>query len=120
MLTERHAREFAERWIGSWNDHNLEEIVSHYAEDVEYFSVFLSRLSDNPEGTLRGKDRLRGYFAKGLAAYPELHFELLDVFWGVRSAVLRYRSVNGLVAAETFEFDAQGLVARVQCHYDKS
>jgi hypothetical protein len=120
MITEQKAREFASHWIDSWNAHDLEEIISHYADDVEYFSVFLLKLSNNPTGMLQGKGNVKEYFAKGLAAYPDLRFVLLDVFWGVRSVVLRYQSVNNLIAAEVFEIDSKGLVSRVQCHYDKS
>lgn len=117
MITEQQAKNFATQWIQAWNDHDLEAVLSHYAEDVEYFSVFLSRLADNPAGVLRGRNNVRAYLAKGLAAYPDLKFSLLDVFIGVRSVVMRYQSVNNLVAAEVFEFNTDGLVARVQCHY---
>lgn len=120
MLTEQTARTFADHWIQAWNDHDLESILSHYAEDVEYFSVFLTRLSDHPGGSLRGKGPVREYLARGLAAYPDLHFELLKVFWGVNSVVLQYRSVNQLTAAEVLEFNGNGLIQRVQCHYDRA
>lgn len=119
MITEQQAKNFATHWIQAWNNHDLEAILSHYAEDVEYFSVFLTRLADNPAGVLRGKGNVKAYLAKGLAAYPRLEFVLLDVFIGVHSVVLRYQSVNNLVAAEVFEFNADGLVIRVQCHYNK-
>ena len=118
MLTEKNAREFASHWIEAWNAHDLDAIVSHYADDVEYFSAFAKRLSDSASGELRGKAAVKEYLAKGLAAYPHLRFVLLDVFVGVRSVVLRYRSVNDLIAAEVFEMDERGLVVRVQCHYD--
>lgn len=119
MLTEEQAKAFAAHWIKSWNDHDIASIISHYSDDVEYFSAFLTRLADNPAGTLRGKDALKDYLRKGLTAYPDLHFVLVNVFWGVRSAVLHYQSVNNLVAAEVFEFNENGLISRVQCHYDK-
>ena len=119
MLTEHKAKQFAEHWLQAWNNHDIEAIVSHYAEDVEYFSPFLTRLADNPCGTLRGKSALKEYLAKGLAAYPDLDFVLINVFFGVRSLVIQYLSVNNLTASEVFEFDENGLVSRVQCHYDQ-
>lgn len=119
MLTEHKAKEFAEHWIQAWNSHDIESIVSHYAENVEYFSPFLTRLANNPQGTLHGKWALKEYLAKGLAAYPDLNFVLKNVFFGVRSIVIQYQSVNNLNASEVFEFDENGLVNRVQCHYDK-
>ena len=119
MLTEQKAKAFAAHWIQSWNDHDLESIISHYSDDVEYFSAFLTKLSDSPSGTLRGKGAVKEYLGKGLAAYPDLHFVLVNVFWGVRSVVLLYQSVNNLAAAEVFEFNEHGLANRVQCHYDR-
>ena len=119
MLTGIKANEFAEHWIQAWNSHDIEAIISHYAEDVEYFSAFLTKLANNPLGTLRGKQAVKEYLAKGLAAFPDLNFVLSNVFFGVRSVVIQYRSVNNLNAAEVFEFNEQSLVNRVQCHYDK-
>ena len=117
MITEEQANKFANDWIESWNAHDLDRIMSHYDEDVEYFSMFLIKLSDNKTGMLRGKDNLKEYLAKGLAKYPDLHFKLLNVFVGVRSLTLYYRSVNNLIAAEVFEINDKGLASRVQCHY---
>ncbi len=93
--------------------------MSHYADDVEYYSAFLLKLTDSKTGMLRGKNRVREYLAKGLAAYPDLNFKLLNVFIGVASITLHYQSVNNLIAAEVFELDDQGLAVRVQCHYDQ-
>ena len=119
MLTLEEAKQFSEHWIKAWNGHDIEAIISHYAEDVEYFSAFLTKLADNPQGTLSGKSAVKAYLAKGLAAYPDLHFVLKKVFVGVRSVVIEYQSVNHLNASEVFEFNEKGLVNRVQCHYDK-
>lgn len=117
MISEEQAEEFARDWIASWNAHDLDRIMAHYDEDVEYSSMFLLRLSDNKAGALWGKKNVREYLAKGLATYPDLQFKLLRVFVGVRSIVLHYRSVDKLVAAEVFELSDNGLVSRVQCHY---
>jgi len=120
MLTESLARTFAHEWIEAWNSHDLMRIMSHYDKDVEYHSPFLLKLTDNQAGMIQGKHHVEEYFARGLAAYPQLHFTLLDMFVGVRSLVLQYQSVNGLIAAEVFELNDQGLACRVQCHYSKA
>lgn len=119
MITEYEAKQFADHWIQAWNNHDIEAIISHYAENVEYFSPFLTKLADNTLGNLHGKIAVKEYLTKGLSVYPHLNFILKDVFFGVRSIVVQYQSVNNLNAAEVFEFDEQGLVCRVQCHYDK-
>ncbi len=110
-------REFAEQWLAAWNAHDLDGIVSHYAEDVEFCSPLVEKLLGEPAGVVRGKAALREYFARGLASYPDLHFELIAVLDGVTSTVIHYRSVRGLLAAEFCAFDSAGRVQRVHCHY---
>ncbi len=117
MITEELAQKFANEWIDAWNSHDLDQVMEHYDDSVEYYSVFLLKLTESKTGKLQGKENVKKYLAKGLAAYPDLHFELINVFVGVTSVVLQYRSVNNLIAAEVFEFDEQGLASRVQCHY---
>jgi hypothetical protein len=117
MITEKQAREFADEWIASWNGHDLDRVMEHYDDDVEYFSMFVAKLTNDPSGRIEGKENVREYLAKGLAAYPELNFKFINVFVGVSSITLLYESVNNLVAAEVFELSSQGMVKRVQCHY---
>ena len=112
--------DFARRtgeWLDAWNAHDLDRIVSHYAEDVEFHSPFVAKLMDRADGKLRGKAVLRDYFARGLTAYPSLHFEFLRLYPGLQSCVLEYRSVNGLRAAATMEFDTAGKINRALVHY---
>ena len=117
MITNERAQEFANDWIASWNAHDLERVMSHYDEDLEYFSMFVEKLTGDKTGALQGKEKVREYLAKGLQAYPDLHFKLENVFIGVASVTLLYQSVNNSMAAEVFELNDEGLVTRVQCHY---
>jgi len=117
MLTEQRARTLAAEWIDAWNRHDLDAILVHYAEAVEFTSPFVVRLLDDLTGTVRGKAALREYFARGLGAYPDLRFELLQVLVGVNSVTVYYRSVGNRLAAEVMELDAQGQVVRVLAHY---
>ncbi len=88
MVTEEQARALARDWIEAWNAHDLERILAHYEDDVTLTSpVVVERLGD-ATGTVHGKGPLRAYFAAGLGAYPQLHFELRDLMWGMRSVVL--------------------------------
>lgn len=107
----------AQDWIAAWNAHDLEQILSHYAEDVEFRSPFVVKLTGQAAGVLRGKAALRDYFGRGLAAYPSLRFEYIRLYTGVDNCVLEYRSVNNLRAAEAMEFDRAGKIRRVQASY---
>jgi predicted ester cyclase len=69
------------------------------------------------DGKVVGKANLRAYFQRGLAAYPELHFHLEDVLWGVNSVVLCYFNQKGTRTAEFMELSTTGKVARVVANY---
>ena len=118
-MTPESAQHFAETWVKSWNTHDLDGILEHYAEEVTFTSPF-ARLLDNSTGTIQGRAALRQYFSRALTLYPELHFELLEVFVSVDSIVLYYRSVLNLNAAETMAFNADGQVIRAVAHYANS
>jgi ketosteroid isomerase-like protein len=117
MIDPAWARRFAGEWIAAWNAHDLERILSLYAEDFEMASPYIVERLKEPSGTLRGKDAVRPYWSAALRAPPPLRFELLDVFVGVRSITLHYRSVGRKVAAETLVFDDRGLVAQGFAHH---
>jgi hypothetical protein len=106
---------FAAEWIAAWNRHDLDAILSHYADDVVFTSPFAVRLTG--DGTVRGRDALRAYFATALTKFPDLQFRLRHALAGVNGLVLLYDSVENLLAAEAFEFDVDGKVTRVNCHY---
>ncbi len=117
MLTQT-AIQFAHAWISAWNQHDLDQIMTHYAETIEFSSPLLLKLlgKDTP---IQGKQALADYFAKGLAAYPDLQFELVQTLAGVNSLVLYYRSVQDQMAAEFMVLNAAGLVERAVAHYSE-
>jgi ketosteroid isomerase-like protein len=112
-VAERVARE----WLAAWNAHDLEAVLGHYADDVEFTSPFAVEFAARPDGMLRGVDELRPYFALAFEAFPDLHFTGLRVALGVSSMTLCYRSVRGLEAAETMFLDPDGRIVRVLAHY---
>jgi predicted ester cyclase len=103
--------------VAAWNAHDLELILTHYEENVELTSPVAAQLLGTPDGKVAGKANLRAYFQRGLAAYPELHFQLEDVLWGVNSVVLCYLNQKGTRTAEFMELSATGRVARVVANY---
>ena len=117
MITEPEAVDFAREWIAAWNSHDLEAILSHYGENVVLTSPIAARLLGDPAGTVRGKAALRSYFQRGLEAYPNLHFELQDVMFGISSVVLCYRNQKGTKSAEFMEFGQSRKIVRVVANY---
>ena len=117
MISSEDAAGFADQWYEAWNSHDLDAILSHYADDVEFSSPFVVAVNDDPTGTLHGKDELRAYFARALERFPDLRFEPLDVLVGVDSVTLSYVSVESRRAAEVMTLDPDRRVLRVQAHY---
>jgi SnoaL-like domain len=117
MLTPTTAQQFAREWIQAWNSHRLDAILSHYAPNVTLTSPVVAQLLNLSSGTIEGQDALGHYFSSGLAAFPQLQFELLDFLLGVSSIVLYYINHKGTKTAEFMELDANLKVTRVVANY---
>jgi predicted ester cyclase len=79
--------------------------------------IIAGQLLETADGKVAGKANLRAYFQRGLTAYPELHFHLEEVLWGINSVVLCYLNQKGTRTAEFMELSASGKVARVVANY---
>jgi ketosteroid isomerase-like protein len=44
MVNTQKAYQLALDWIEGWNRHDLDAILSHYADDVEFTSPFVVKL----------------------------------------------------------------------------
>lgn len=115
-LAPHDARAFAQEWVAAWNAHDIERVLGHYAEDVEFRSPFIASFAGEPSGRLCGKAALRAYWTAALQKLPDLRFELRDVLLGAGSLTLYYLGHRGLVA-ETFFFDAKGLAVQATACY---
>jgi hypothetical protein len=116
-MTESETARFAAEWIAAWNNHDLERVLVHYADEVELTSPLAGRILGRGETTVRGKTALRAYFRRALDAYPDLEFTLWGAYSGTDSLVVHYQSVAGLRAAEYMRIDADGKVCQVIAHY---
>ena len=120
MIEETWAKEFANEWIGAWNSHDLERILSHYTDDFEMSSPLIIQLMNEPSGTLKGKENIRRYWQKGLERNPQLHFELSDVLIGANSLTILYRNHKGIQVAEVLVFNDEGKAFSASAHYGKT
>ena len=111
-------KQFSSEWIEAWNDHDIEKILSHYAEEIEFYSPIIKQLGTNTEGVIKDKNTLRDYFTKALALYPDLFFSLHEILIGTESLILYYTSVNNKKSAEFMQFDKEGKINFVRAHYN--
>jgi ketosteroid isomerase-like protein len=109
---------FAEAWIAAWNAHDLEAVLSHYAEAIVFVSPKSTRYTGDPSGRVSGKAAHRDYWAKALVA-SGLHFTLRGVYAGPDGVAIRYLSSRtGAEAVEVARFDAAGLVIDSAAYYE--
>lgn len=108
---------FAHSWITSWNSHNLDDILSHYSDDIEVTTPMIKLATGVESGSLKGKENVADYWRKALQKIPDLHFELIDVMEGINSVALYYKSVMNKNAVEVMFFNEQGKVNRMYALY---
>jgi hypothetical protein len=117
QVTAERARAIAEVWIRDWNGHDLEAILGHYAEELEFTSPRAVARMNRPDGTLRSKAELREYFGGALRDQPDLRFELVDCLAGLGTVSVYYRNHRGQRVVETMHLNPEGKVARATVQY---
>ncbi len=99
------ARGFAAGWIEAWNSHDLDAVLSHFADNVVFSSPMAAQLLEGSNGIIRGKAALRAYWAEGLRRIPDLHFDIESLYVGVHTLVINYRNHAGGLVNEVLIFD---------------
>ena len=97
-------------WVSAWNSHDLERVLALYTDDAEMTSDKIQALGFEANGTLRGKDSLRMYWAKALALLPNLRFDLIDTYVSPDSVVVFYQNERGAQICEYLRLDAKGKI----------
>lgn len=113
-------RKLAFDWIAAWNDHNLEKILLHYSDDVEFTAQTVATRWNRADGTLRGKEELKKHFAKGLELAPRLRFEIEGVFLAPGGYAVLYRRENGNRVLDVVELDSNQKAKKVTAYYLQS
>ncbi|MEO0362977.1 MAG: nuclear transport factor 2 family protein [Pseudomonadota bacterium] len=111
------AQGWAAEWAAGWNAHDLDRIMTHYAEEIVFRSRKAIPLAG--AGEVVGKPALRAYWAAALDRQPDLRFTVEAVYGGHRTLVVAYVNHRGVRAAETLWFGEDGrAVMAAACHED--
>ncbi|MFE2991707.1 nuclear transport factor 2 family protein [Streptomyces sp. NPDC059262] len=97
-------RAFVDSWVTAWNAHDLDALLSHFADDVTFRSPVAAQLLGS-DGVIRGKDALRAYWTEGLRRIPDLRFEVVGSYVGVDCLVINYRNQKGGLVNEVLIFE---------------
>ena len=80
-IDDRFAEEHIQRWTTAWNDHNINEVLSLYSEDILFSSPKVKLVYPNQtSATITNRKDLEEYFCSGLKKFPALHFTPIDYF----------------------------------------
>lgn len=114
-MTNEEALEFARKHVATWNSHDLDAIMKLYSDRVELTSPLAAAVvGDN---VVRGKEKLREYFSRGLQKYPNLRFELLNTLRCADSVTLYFTSISDKPVAEVLFLDKDNKIDKVFAHY---
>jgi ketosteroid isomerase-like protein len=101
------AQAFADDWVRAWNAHDVEAVLAHFHDDVEFTSPVAARVLPETGGAVRGKAALRNYWVQALRLLPDLHFEVIGVYRGQSVVVINYRNQRGQLVNEVLRFEGQ-------------
>jgi ketosteroid isomerase-like protein len=103
----------AMEWLEAWNARDLDRILNHYTEAIEFTSPTVRERWGIADGRLSGKEALRKHFSRGLELAPHLSFTLLSVLIGIDSILIIYRRESGKIVADLVVPDEQGKAQKV-------
>lgn len=106
------AQQFAREWVKAWNDHDLEAILAHYADDVVFHSPRIRMVTGRDIDSVTGKTALRSYWGAALEQARDLYFEIDQVLTGSDALTILYTNHRQQTVAETFVIGAAGKVVR--------
>jgi ketosteroid isomerase-like protein len=117
MIDAVFAQDFAVEWVKAWNDHDLDAILSHYAEDVVFHSPRIRIVTGKEVDFVSGKAELRDYWRQALDMARDLYFEMDQILVGSDALTILYTNQRQQNVAETFVFDRYGKVVRAIATY---
>jgi ketosteroid isomerase-like protein len=116
------ARELADRVLGAWNTHDVDQVVGCYIDDVRY-------RDPNTRGHVEGADAFARYLTKLFAAW-RMHWSAREIFPLAEPggfAVLWHASFQRADGGPTVETDGMDLVlmdgeriARNEVYFDRA
>lgn len=116
LVSQAFAKEHIEKWITSWNNHDLKSLLSMYAEEIQFSSpkiraVFPSRNSSK----LSNKKELEEYWSLALKEkFPNLRFESKDLIVYNNIIILEYyaylNTSDRTLVIEKFEFEDNKII----------
>jgi ketosteroid isomerase-like protein len=110
-------KSLAADWIDAWNKRDIDRIMSHYADDVEFHSPTVNKRWNITEGKLVGKEKLKQHFLKGFEEMPDLHFEFVELVPEKDSMIITYKRETGQIVSDYMRMNENGKALLVNAYY---
>ncbi len=86
----------AQHWFAAFNAHDLEGLLSLYADDAEHYSPKLKVRRPETNGLVKGKNALRDWWRDAFDRLPSLRYEVLKLTADDEQVFMEYiRHVDG-------------------------
>ena len=94
-MSHRHEH-IAHAWFAAFNAHDLEALLTLYAEDAEHFSPKLLVRRPETGGRVKGKEELRAWWRDAFDRLPTLHYKVTSLTANDQRVFMEYtRQVAG-------------------------
>ena len=78
-MTPENLQSIAFKWFDAFNNHNLEQLLSLYDDDVEHFSPKLKIHKPETNGLVVGKQALREWWQNAFDRLPSLNYKVTSL-----------------------------------------
>jgi hypothetical protein len=120
IITLSELQSVANKWVDAFNDHDLEQLLSLYDENVQHYSPKLKIRHPESKGFITGKDALRTWWQDAFNRLPTLNYELIRLTPYENRVFMEYvRHVHGeedLHVGEMLEIENGKIVASSVFH----
>lgn len=98
-LNQTIVNDFCDRWIDTWNNGNIDDFLELLVEDTELVSTLALRLIPESNGSLKGKQILRIYWAMVKDKIPDFKFKLIRTEFFEDKIIIHYQTISERVKA---------------------
>jgi hypothetical protein len=119
-MNDARLTEIAKQWFEAFNAHDLEQLLSLYADEAQHFSPKLRDRKPETKGFISGKKELGRWWADAFGRLPSLHYEIKRFTPSENRVFMEYvRHVNeeeDLYVGEMLEIENGKIISSVVFH----
>lgn len=106
-MNSENNKKIALKWFAAFNQHNLENLLSLYAENAEHYSPKLKARIPDTNGLIKGKNSLNEWWKDAFARLPSLKYEPKKIVADEDTVFMEYirhvANEEKLMVCEVFE-----------------